>query len=705
MNFIDLFAGIGGFRLGFEKEGYNCVFSSEIDEECQKIYEKNYGEKPHGDIYDIDLNQISDFDVLLGGFPCQPFSSSGKQKGFEDTRGTLFFKICEIIEEKKPKIIVLENVKNLINHDNKNTIKVIINCLENLGYYISYKVLNAKDFGVPQNRERVIIICKNKEHYNKPFNFDLIDKFKVKKEVVLRDFLLDSSEELEILEPSDYTIIDTYKKQKSGLIFIGYRNRKIRVKGVRAGTEHLSRVHKQPNRIYSVDGVNPTLSALESSGRYFIYIPEKKLVRKLTLKECYKIMGFPEDFILSQKKSQAYKQVGNSVCVKMIEAISKAIKLEETMKETTMEETTMDYSGRLNSAYNYSKMIKEDDDIFKEIPTLIKKDIKTIGQNSNNYKGVFTVLVTLALYKSFHPEQDIRYHQTSMSNGFSGRSFDTKYVTPVLKGLEISSMNESGWLTRSLEQPKPYTKDYEGKIQKVKAEFLTIVDYIESNEAQADKILMLILVHGIETQKKLNVKINPLNNPEKLTIENIMNLLEQHFEWKYNQAGGSKLPVIAYQAIYSIIVNEIGRYSGCSLKKLGSHTASDNNSRASGDIEVLDENGSVYEAIEIKYGKQIDELMVRNAMEKIYLHNPKRYYILSTIDYKKDIKIEELINQVKTDHGCQIIVNGLIRTIKYYLRLLDDPAVFLNIYGKMVSEDTELKLVHKQILNNLISKL
>ncbi len=164
IKFIDLFAGIGGFRyamqnagneLGFEAK---CVFSSEIDKECQRAYEVNFGEIPHGDITKISTDSIPDHDVLLAGFPCQPFSIIGNMKGFEDTRGTLFFEIARIIEKKKPIAFILENVKLLVGHNKGKTLNRILETLESLGYHATYKVLNALDFGLPQKRERIFIV-------------------------------------------------------------------------------------------------------------------------------------------------------------------------------------------------------------------------------------------------------------------------------------------------------------------------------------------------------------------------------------------------------------------------------------------------------------------------------------------------------------------------------------------------------------------
>lgn len=313
--FIDLFAGIGGFRIPLQDLQGKCVFSSEFNYYAQKTYELNFGEVPFGDITKLDLDIIPKHDVLTAGFPCQPFSISGKMKGFEDTRGTLIYSIFQIIKKREPKVVFLENVKHLIHHDNGQTFSTIIKHLEELNYIVSTRLVNAADFGVPQNRERIIIIG----HKKKKFDFD---KIKKEPKQTLKPFL-DKDANFEFLnEP--YTILPDYRIQESGLIFIGHRNKKIRKAGVRPGTEHLSRVHKQPNRIYSSEGLHPALPSQESSGRFWIYDEGK--VRKLTIKECYRIMGFPEKFRLISNPGELYKQIGNSVCIPMIKKIAEQIK-------------------------------------------------------------------------------------------------------------------------------------------------------------------------------------------------------------------------------------------------------------------------------------------------------------------------------------------------------------------------------------------
>lgn len=326
--FIDLFAGIGGFRIPMQEIGGKCVFSSEFNYHAKRAYELNFGEVPFGDITKLDLNVVPKHNVLCAGFPCQPFSISGKMKGFEDTRGTLIYHVFKIIEKREPEVVVLENVKHLLYHDKKRTLATIIQHLEELGYKVSKKVLNASDFGVPQNRERIIIVG----HKNKKFDFS---KLKTKPKPVLKDYL-DKENDFEFLD-EPYTILDEMKTQDSGLIFAGYRNKTIRKAGVRPNTEHLSRVHKQPNRIYSTDGVHPALPSQETSGRFWIY--HENEVRKLTIEECYKIMGFPEKFKLINNKSELYRQVGNSVAVPMIKEVATQIKqqLITTIKEKDAE--------------------------------------------------------------------------------------------------------------------------------------------------------------------------------------------------------------------------------------------------------------------------------------------------------------------------------------------------------------------------------
>jgi DNA (cytosine-5)-methyltransferase 1 len=363
----------------------------------------------------------------------------------------------------------------------------------------------------------------------------------------------------------------------------------------------------------------------------------------------------------------------------------------------------MNHKDILLEIYNLSFIVTKIKDVNKET----KDFIKAIGAKINTQKGVFTVLVTLITHKIIDPKQDVRKHQTSMNAGFSGRSIDFVHITPTLKELGLPSMAESGWLTRSLEQPYPYNLDYNGKISNkiVKEAFLNVLDFVEKNPKSAKNILRLLLNEAINSKNDALVDIVPLENPENLTIEKIILALDEHFRTKYDTHGGSKLPVLAFFAIYKSLINEIGRYKECTLVEMGSHTASDRTSKSAGDIEIFKKK-NLFEAIEIKLDKAIDATMVRIAIEKIARYNPDRYYILSYIGVKDSDKLEiaDLIDELKLKHGCQIIINGLLPTIKYYLRLITSLDEFISNYNKLVQNDNEIKKIHKKKWNELIDK-
>lgn len=318
IKFIDLFCGMGGLRLSLPSDKTQCVFSSDINIHAQEIYEKNFGERPFGDITKIKEYDIPEHDLLIGGFPCQAFSIAGKGLGFEDTRGTLFFEIVRIIKHHMPSVVLLENVNNLLKHDAGKTFSVIKNTFHELGYQFSFSVLNAREFGLPQNRERVAMVAW--KDTNKKFDFEKIQKNNCSS---MRNFL--SQDNHVYLNESEYTLLnkEDIKKSALGLIFCGYRNKPTRQKGLSAGGLKLSRTHRQCNRIYSIEGIHPTLSAQESSGRYFI--KDDVGVRKLTKNECMKLMGFPDDFILTGSQKSINERIGNSICVPMFHSVAQQI--------------------------------------------------------------------------------------------------------------------------------------------------------------------------------------------------------------------------------------------------------------------------------------------------------------------------------------------------------------------------------------------
>lgn len=292
---IDLFAGVGGIRLGFEDHDCECVFSSEFDKSCQKVYKDNFGEEPFGDINDIKPSEVPDHDILLAGFPCQPFSIAGKGLGFEDTRGTLFFNIEEIIKEKRPSAFLLENVKRLKNHDNGRTLSIIKEKLQNLGYKLYIDVLNTLDYGLPQKRERIFIIgFKENIHFNFP-------KKMPRDTVSLSDVLQDDGE------------IDAK-------YFLSDEIRKKRKKSLKKEAPFPSVWHENIGGNVSA---LPYSCALRAGGSYNYLVVNG--VRRLTGREMMRLQGFPDSFKMDIPYTQTRKIAGNSVSVPVIKALANQI--------------------------------------------------------------------------------------------------------------------------------------------------------------------------------------------------------------------------------------------------------------------------------------------------------------------------------------------------------------------------------------------
>ena len=315
LKFIDLFSGLGGFRIALEDKNCKCVFSSEIDKFVCDVYEKNFNERPKGDITKIESEDIPDFNILCAGFPCQPFSIGGLRKGFEDTRGTLFFEVARILKDKKPEAFILENVKGIVNHDNGNTLKVILNTLNELGYKYSYKVLNALDYGIPQNRERWYCVGFREDlniNIRDENGKDLIFPKKKKLEVYIEDIIDKNVIGHEITEIARNNINLHINKTKSKNSYNS--NRFIVANEIR------------PSRCsFRNNGTFPCFTAkMGTGGNNVPVIVEYN--RKVTVKECLKVMGFPEGFIIKDNYNQSYKQIGNSVVVPIIKDIADNVK-------------------------------------------------------------------------------------------------------------------------------------------------------------------------------------------------------------------------------------------------------------------------------------------------------------------------------------------------------------------------------------------
>lgn len=310
IKFIDLFCGLGGFRIAFEKLGCKCVFSSDIDKYATQTYKANFGELPLGDITKINSNDIPQHDILCAGFPCQPFSIAGKRQGFRDTRGTLFFDVLRILKSKRPKMFFLENVSGICSHDNGQTLKIIIDSLKEINYIPFFKVINAKDVGYPQNRARWYCVgfdkkCFKNIHEDFIFNFPKEQKLK---------YTVDSL--IEEKSSTNYQISKTCKDNISNHFKIFKKNERYNTKH-----ELIANEVRRSKCNFRCDGISPCLTAKMGTGGNNIPVLVKQN-RKLSERECLRIMGFPDSYKITQNHHQSYKQIGNSVVVPIIEDIA-----------------------------------------------------------------------------------------------------------------------------------------------------------------------------------------------------------------------------------------------------------------------------------------------------------------------------------------------------------------------------------------------
>ena len=313
--FIDLFAGIGGMRLAFQSANGTCVYSSEWNKFSQQTYAANFGETPEGDITKVDADSIPDHDILVAGFPCQPFSIAGVSKkqslgratGFEDkTQGTLFFDVCRILNAKRPKAFMLENVKNLCSHDHGRTFQIILESLDELDYQVFYKILDGQNY-VPQHRERILIIGFDRKRYERDINFEF-SITPVSPKPVLKDILEPVVDDKYTLTDHLWEYLQSYaEKHKASGNGFGYG-------------------------LASKDGITRTLSARYYKDGAEILIPQEgKAPRRLTPRECARLQGFPDSFIIPASDTQAYRQFGNSVVVPLMADVANLIvnKLDE----------------------------------------------------------------------------------------------------------------------------------------------------------------------------------------------------------------------------------------------------------------------------------------------------------------------------------------------------------------------------------------
>lgn len=317
LKMIDLFAGLGGIRIAFEENGVKCVKSSEIDKYACDTYEMNFKERPLGDITKIDATDLPDFDIIAGGFPCQPFSIGGLRKGFDDARGTLFFEVARLIKDKKPKAIFLENVTGIVSHNKGKTIERIEEILKELGYNFQWKVMNASDYGTPQNRSRWYCVG-----FRDDLNIGFLgqeDKrykvyYKFPEECELKTTLKDI---IKPIKSTEYAISDIAKKNIDTYLDAYKKTKRYNKDNILLANEiRASRCN------YRSDGISPCLTAKMGTGGNNVPVYVKQM-RKLTEKECLRIMGFPKWYKIEKNTMHSYKQIGNSVVVTVISSLAK----------------------------------------------------------------------------------------------------------------------------------------------------------------------------------------------------------------------------------------------------------------------------------------------------------------------------------------------------------------------------------------------
>lgn len=320
-------------------------------------------------------------------------------------------------------------------------------------------------------------------------------------------------------------------------------------------------------------------------------------------------------------------------------------------------------------------------------------------QESN--RGVLAVLITLLLKKRHTPTQDIRLHQDRMEGGFSGRGLDNRVVTPFLRSQSFPHMAESGWLTRTLEQPLPYDMNYPGNIRPaaVKAAFLHLIDGAQNQGLSVETVLTALFIGLIEYRDRNTNLV--LSRPVNLSVAQIVDRVSRHYSSPYS--GASRLPALAIYAVLCLLARELARYQGCTLLPMESHTTADRRADLIGDVHILDANNTLFEGYEIKHNIPITSGLIQTSFEKLRATPVRRFYLLTTYHHDDYSGFEPDIQQVAQSHGCQLIVNGIALTLRYYLRLIQDTSGFVNEYVSLLESDPSVTFQLKQAWNEIVA--
>ena len=366
----------------------------------------------------------------------------------------------------------------------------------------------------------------------------------------------------------------------------------------------------------------------------------------------------------------------------------------------------------LNEAYNEALALYQKDQepppVFaqsREQPHSIEdysEQLQVIVDHQEQNKAVLAVLTTLLVKKLHTPDQDIRQHQAQLEGGFSGRGLDTSVITPFLREQHFPYMQSgSGWLTRSLEQSRSYDLDYPGNVTptRVKQAFLELVDGVECQGLAANNVLLGILV-GLIRFRDQNTNL-VLSRPVNLSVAQVVDKVGRH--QSLQMTGVARLPVLAITSILTILVREAGRYNNCAILPLEHHNTADTRTDLIGDVHIVDANNSVFEGYEVKHNIPISSGLIHTSYEKLRTTPVQRFYILTTYHHDSYAEFEPDIQRVAQEHGCQLIVNGVDPTLRYYLRLIGSTREFIDIYVKHLETDQSVTFQLKEAWNEIVA--
>lgn len=333
----------------------------------------------------------------------------------------------------------------------------------------------------------------------------------------------------------------------------------------------------------------------------------------------------------------------------------------------------------------------------------LRHALDDLSAKSERASTGFTNIMTGVAIKAANPHIDVRYHQVQIQHktkrpaGFNFRGVSEKTIYPWLSKNEFNGA-KSGWQTRTFERPKPYLLQYDENIGDIKDSFLAIYDELEEHKGNAQDALKFLIFKQIELRALKDIKIAA---PKAADISLIMSMLQQHFFGSYKGKGASRLPVLAFYAIYSVLVRELRRFDGKQLRPLQEHSAADAQTGAVGDIEVVNSDNEVFEALEIKHGIPITAGLLDDVKRKLMDKKVDRYYVLTTHDDCRPTGLQDDLRQIQERLGCQVILNGVVPSLLYYLRLLADPSSFFPEYAKLLKSDKAISFEHREAWNKI----